>query len=434
MKNVRFLPACFSMLALVLMYQTPTFAQSSDAISTVAALTGTEAFKGIVADMQKTHQRIVDENILLQQVSAPSFKEEKKAKLFVELLHQSDNSLEVSIDKVGNVLALRKGSGAQTDVVAVATHLDTVFDESTPLEIKREGNRILAPGILDNSRGLATSLAIIRGMKAANVKTNASILFVGSVGEEGLGDLRGVKYLFREGEYKNRISALIAVDSGFPDQVVNEAAGSKRYEIHYRGPGGHSYRAFGSVNPAYALANAIVKFSKIKTPAGTTYSVGLLGGGTSVNAIPEDAWMQVDMRSSSNEDLKQLEAEFLAAVNIAATEENSARSTKYGSIVAEIRLLGDRPSGRTPPESRFVQVALAASKSLGWNPKLDSGSTDANIAMSLNIPAIEVADGVGNFNHSTREYLDVEPGQSLRSLQIPLISILDSAGLTDLRK
>lgn len=421
-----------SVLVLGWLCQATASAQSSDAIAAVAALTATKTYRAIVTDMQKTHQRIVDENIQLQQVAAPSFKEANKAKLFAKLLHDSDDSLEISIDQVGNVLALRKGANAQSNVVAVATHMDTVFDEGTPLDIRRDGTRLVAPGILDNSRGMAATLAIVRGMKAAEIRTRSSILFVGSVGEEGPGDLRGVKHLFLEGDYKNRISTMIAVDSGFPDQVVNEAAGSKRYEVHFRGPGGHSYRAFGTVNPAYALANAISKFAKVKTPAGTTYSVGFVGGGKSINAIPDDVWMKVDMRSSSNEDLKQLEAQFLSAVRDATADENSARATKDGNIETDVKLVGDRPSGRTKSSSRLVQVALAASLSQGWTPALHGGSTDANIAMSLRIPAIAIADGVGNFNHSTREYLDIEPTQSLRSLQIPLISILDAAGIVDL--
>jgi acetylornithine deacetylase/succinyl-diaminopimelate desuccinylase-like protein len=407
----------------------PAWAQSTEATSQVQNLLNTQVFKQIVNDMEQNHQRIIDENIILQQVPAPSFKESSKAKLFAKLLNDSDDSLEISIDEVGNVLALRKGNNAGSKVQAVITHMDTVFDENTPLDIKREGTRLIAPGILDNSRGMAAILAIIRGMKAANAKTKNNILFVGSVGEEGLGDLRGVKHLFLEGLYKGRITSMIAVDSGFPDQIIHEAAGSKRYEIHYRGPGGHSYRAFGTVNPSYALANAIAQMAKIKPPQGTTYSVGLIGGGTSVNVIPVDAWMQVDMRSSSNEDLKSLEDEFLKVVKEACAQENSTRSTKNGAIETDIKLIGDRPSGKTPSDNRLVQVALAASASQGWTPKLDSGSTDSNIAMSMGIPAITVAEGVGDFNHSSREYLDIEPKQSLRALQVPLISILDNAGI-----
>jgi len=409
----------------------PAMAQTSEAQADVKALTSKPAYQAMVATMKAEHERIVDENIMLQQVPAPSFKEAEKARLFAKLLRQSDDTLDISIDPAGNVLALRRGTGGGLDVVAVVTHMDTVFDEKTSLEIKREGTFIKAPGILDNSRGMSSSLAIIRAMKAAKARTRDNILFVGSVGEEGLGDLKGVKYLFLQGPYKGRIKAMIAVDSGFPEQIVYKAAGSKRYEVRYRGPGGHSYRAFGGVSPAYALAGAIDRIGKIKVPQGTTYSVGVIGGGTSVNVIPGEAWMQVDMRSASNDDLKRLESAFLDAVKRAAEDENAARSTTNGVIETNVKLLGDRPSGNTPSDHRMVQIALAASASQGWKPKLDSGSTDSNIAMSLSIPAITVAEGVGNYNHSLREYLDIEPAQSLRALQLPLISILDTAQWQD---
>lgn len=417
------------LLASTLIVQQAAMAQSAEAVSAVQTLTGKAMYKTMVTQMQQSHQRIIDENIALQQIPAPTFNEAEKAKLFAKLLHLSDDTLEISIDQAGNVLALRKGVNAGPDVLAVVTHLDTVFPQETPLEVKREGTLLKAPGILDNSRGLAASLAIIRAMKAANVKTKSNILFVGSVGEEGMGDLKGMKYLFLEGAYKGRIKSMIAIDSGTPERVVHQAAGSKRYEIRYRGPGGHSYRAFGTVNPAYALGNAIAQIGKIKVPQGTTYSVGLVGGGTSVNAIPEDAWMQVDMRSSSNDDLKRLEQEFLKAVNDATVHENAARSSKNGAIEVDIKQVGDRPSGSTASTSKLVQVAMAASAAQGWTPKLDSASTDANIAMSLGIPAIAIAGGVGNYSHSMREFLDVEATQSVRALQLSLISILDAAEL-----
>ena len=416
------------LIASFLLTQGPVMAQSADAVAAVKSLVSGKRYKQIVADMDANHQRVVDENILLQQVPAPSFSEGEKAKLFAKLLRESDSSLEVSIDEAGNVLALRRGTDSSGDVQAIIAHMDTVFGVETSLEIKREGTRLIAPGILDNCRGLASILAIVRGMKAANAITKSSILFVGSVGEEGLGDLKGVKHLFGTGAYKGRIKLAIAVDSGFPEQIVNVAAGSKRYEVKYRGPGGHSFRAFGTVSPAFALAEAASLLSKFKTPAGTTYSIGVIGGGTSVNVIPSDAWMQVDMRSSSNADLKRLEDDFVAAMKAAAATENSVRK---GRMEVDIKLIGDRPSGRTESSSRLVQVALAASVSQGWQPKEYAASTDANIPMSMGIPSITVASGVGNFNHSPREYLDIEKSQSLRALQVTLISVLDSAVLTN---
>lgn len=393
----------------------------------VQALLQTPEYQAMARYLESDHERTVAQNIQLQQVPAPAFQEKAKAALFAQLMQEA--GLATSIDEVGNVLALRKGVGHTGEVHVVAAHLDTVFDTKVDLTVKREGSRLIAPGILDDSRGLAAMLAFVRAMQAAKAQTQHDLLFVATVGEEGLGDLRGVKQLFLRSAYKDRIKSAVIVDTGSPDQVVANAAGSKRYEVHYKGPGGHSYRAFGTVSPMYALASAMAEIGRIQTPPGTTYSIGVIGGGTSVNSIPDDAWMQVDMRSASQEDLGRLEAEFLQIIARPAAAENQVRSTKTGAIRMEYKLVGDRPAGRTPAEQRIVQIALAASASQGWPAKVSSASTDANLPMSLHIPAVTVASGVGGLNHSTKEYLDIEPTQSLRALQVALISVLDAGQL-----
>lgn len=430
--TLHFRPALLqaAVLSAILAFALPAQAEkmaSEQAKATVAELLASAPYRQLAAYLDSDHDRIVAQNIALQQIPAPTFDEQKKAAAFATLMNEA--GLPTTIDAAGNVLALWKGTGHPDDIHVVGAHLDTVFDKNTDLAIKREGTRLTAPGILDDSRGLAAVLAFVRAMKSAGVRTDASILFVATVGEEGLGDLRGVKELFLRSQYKDRIRSAVMVDTGTPQQVVSTAAGSKRYEVRFKGPGGHSYRAFGTVNPMYALASAISDIGRIRTPAGTTYSVGVIGGGTSVNSIPEDAWMQVDMRSASAADLAVLEKEFLAIVDKPAALENQARSTRTGKVTVEVKLVGDRPPGGTDSGERIVQIALAASASQGWPATVASASTDANLAMSLNIPAITVASGVGSLNHSTAEFLDVEKTQSLRALQVALISILDAAGL-----
>jgi len=396
-----------------------------EVIQRVRAITESAEYKRMVGILARDHDRIIDENIRLQQIPAPSFEEGNKAKALAALFR--DAGLDTEIDEAGNVLALRRGTQSSEGVHAVVAHLDTVFSKTQDLSIKREGTRIMAPGILDDSRGLAALVAFVRAMKEANVSTRDNLLFVGSVGEEGLGDLKGVKHLFLNGKYKGRIKSMVAVDGGRPAAITAIAAGSKRYEVLFKGPGGHSFRAFGTVNPMYAMAEAIVRLSKIQTPSGTTYSVGVVGGGTSVNSIPADAWMHVDMRSTSTTDLLRLESDFRKIIDESVKQENGARSTKVGRIEVEVKLTGDRPAGSTPAESTIVQIALAASASQGWEPSVMSASTDSNLPMSLGIPAVTVASGVGDHSHSPLEYLDAEKAQSLRALQAALISVLGAA-------
>lgn len=396
----------------------------------VERVMASQGYRAAMARFENEHDRIVEENLKLQQIPAPLRQEERKAAAFADMLRAQGLS-DVSIDEEGNVLAVRKGTGGGGDMVALVSHIDTVFDLDTDLTPKRDGTRINAPGIADNSRGLAAILAMARAMDAADIRHRHDILFVGSVGEEGLGDLRGVKYLLREGQYKDRIKTFIAFDGLYPDQVMNTAAGSKRYEVRYTGPGGHSYRAFGTVNPMYPLAAAMQGLAGIEVPQGTTHSVGMIGGGTSVNSIPTEAWMLVDMRSASPEDLGALERRLLEIVEEAAETENSTRSTKSGSIKAETRLVGDRPSGSTSEDAPIVRIALASVAAHGWTPRLVSASTDANVPISMGIPTVTIASGIGDRQHSLEEFLDVERGPSVRQLGMALTTLLAAAEMVE---
>src|SRR5438876_9650162 len=211
----------------------------------------------------------------------------------------------VEMDAEGDVIGVRKGTG-NGPMIAIAAHLDTVFPEGTNVKVRREGTKLFAPGVGDDSRALAVLLAIIRALDGAKIQTTSDILFIGNVGEEGPGDLRGMKYLFQKGPYKDKIKTFISLDPfGWGNDITTAGMGSKRFKVVFKGPGGHSFGSFGLVNPAYALGNAITKLSKMQVPLTpkTTYNVGVVGGGTSVNSIPFESWMEVYLRSETKEEL-----------------------------------------------------------------------------------------------------------------------------------
>jgi acetylornithine deacetylase/succinyl-diaminopimelate desuccinylase-like protein len=377
------------------------------------------------------HERIVREIIAINEIPAPPFKEADRARAFAQMLRESGLA-NVEIDPEGNVLGLRKGTGPGP-LVAVAAHLDTVFPEGTDVRVRREGNRLLGPGVGDNSRSLAVMLAIVRALESANVQTTGDILFVGDVGEEGPGDLRGMRYLFQKGRYKDRIRMFISIDgAGNGSDIVNGALGSRRYRVTFRGPGGHSYGAFGLVNPTYALAKAMDRLSKVSVPSTprTTYNVGVIGGGTSVNSIPNEVWMDVDLRSESPQQLNKLAEEFIKQARAAADDENKARSTNQGRIEVDAKVIGERPSGITPADSPIARLAAAAVSKFGLLPTFSVGSTDANIPISLGVPALTIdSGGSGGRAHALDEWVNVEKGSSVRGINLVMTTVLALAGV-----
>ncbi|HVL69850.1 MAG TPA: M20/M25/M40 family metallo-hydrolase [Vicinamibacterales bacterium] len=400
----------------------PSGAAAQDTL--VRRIVDSPQFKTATTFIEKDQPRFVKELIELTEIPAPPFKEERRAKRYLQMLREAGLS-DVEMDQEGNVMGVRRGAGGG-GMVAVVAHLDTVFPEGTDVKVKREGNRLMAPGVGDNTRGAALMLAIIRAMNAGGFQTRDDILFVGNVGEEGEGDLRGVKFLLQKGKYKDRITQFIAIDGGEQNNITRGGVGSRRYRVTFKGPGGHSYGAFGLVNPAYAMGNAIAKFSRIQVPQQprTTYNVGVVSGGTSVNSIPFEMQMVVDMRSVSCAELKKVEDQFLAIVREAVEEENRTRSTREGRITADPQLIGDRPCGETALDAPIVQTTSAVVRAFGMTPSYGISSTDSNMAMSLGIPAVTIGRGPGGRAHSLDEWTQVDPRSDVQSVQVAMAMIL----------
>ena len=405
-------------------------AQTPSPDAAVKAVIEHPKFKAAMAALDKDHDRLVSEIIRLTEIPAPPFKEAARAKAYLAML-KAHGLANVEQDAEGNVMGVRRGTG-KGPILAIAAHLDTVFPEGTDVTVKRNGTRLAAPGVGDDTRSLAVLLALVRAMDAAGIQTQSDILFVGDVGEEGLGDLRGVKHLFNKGPYRGRIGMFVSMDGSGPGgDITTGGVGSKRYRAAFKGPGGHSYGAFGLVSPAFAMGGAMQKLGRMQVPASpkTTFNVGVVGGGTSVNSIPFESWMEVDLRSESPAELEKLNETMIGLLNEAVAEENKARSTRQGAVTLDLKLVGDRPSGQTPRNSRIVQTAAAAVRAAGLTPTFNFGSTDSNIPMSLGIPAITIdAGGDGGRAHALDEWIDVEKSASLRGMRIALAILLALAG------
>lgn len=360
--------------------------------------------KAALEAARRNEPKIIQEQIRVCEIPAPPFKEEQRGQE-LKRLFQNLGLQNVHIDKVGNVIGTRPGASPKPNLV-FAAHLDTVFPEGTNVKVTREGNVLKGPGIGDDCRGLAVMLATIGALNEAKVQTPGTITFVADVGEEGLGDLRGVKNLFYD-SLKDHIDKFISVD-GIGLGATNIGVGSLRYRVTFKGPGGHSYGAFGMANPIHAMGRAIDKIADFEVPTTpkTTFNVGRVGGGTSVNAIPFEAWMEVDMRSADDASLKALDRKFNAAVRAALDEENH-RWNDRGRLTVAPELVGIRPPGQTPKESPIVQTTLAVSRAMGMQEVLREGSTDSNVPMNLHIPAITISGGgSGAGAHSLNEVFD----------------------------
>jgi len=358
------------------------------------------------AAVERNEPRMIETQIHVCEIPAPPFHEDARGK---ELERQFTEAglKDVRIDKAGNVIGVRPGKAAHPNLV-LAAHLDTVFPEGTDVHVTREGTLLKGPGIGDDCRGLAVVLGVIHALNDARVQASGTITFVADVGEEGLGDLRGMKQLFYE-SLKGQIDEFISVD-GTGLGLTNIGVGSNRYKVTFKGPGGHSYGAFGMANPIQAMGRAIAKIDAFDVPTQpkTTFNVGRVGGGTSVNAIPFETWMEVDMRSADVAALKAVDGKFHAALKEAVEEEN-ARWHNRGPVSVSAELVGMRPAGQTSKDSPIVQTALAVSRALGIQETLHEGSTDSNVPMNLHIPAITISGGgIGSGAHSLNETFDTK--------------------------
>ena len=371
-----------------------------------AELINVPAVRAALEAARRNEPRTLDLQVRICEIPAPPFHEEKRA-LEIKRLFEELRLTNVRIDKAGNVIGVRAGKSASPNLVFSA-HLDTVFPEGTDVHVTRTGDVMKGPGIGDDCRGLALILAVIRALDQGGVETPGTITFVADVGEEGLGDLRGMKSLFFD-SLKGQIDKFISVD-GTGLGITHIGVGSNRYKVVFKGPGGHSYGAFGMANPIQAMGRAIAKIDAIQVPSlpKTTFNVGRVGGGTSVNAIPFEAWMEVDLRSADAASLKELDQKFQAAIKEAVAEEN-ARWHNRGPVSASAELVGMRPPGATPKEGPILQTALAVSRAMHMDEVLREGSTDSNVPMNLGIPAITISGGgAGAGAHSLNETFDAK--------------------------
>jgi tripeptide aminopeptidase len=371
-----------------------------------AHLMQTSEVKAAIDAAKRNESHFIDEQIRICEIPAPPFKEDVRGQELSKLFKQLELE-NVHIDQAGNVIGTRPGAAAHPNLVFSA-HLDTVFPEGTDVKVKREGTLLKGPGIGDDCRGLVVMLGVIRALKEGNVRTPGTITFVADTGEEGLGDLRGTKNLFND-SLKGQIDKFISVD-GTGLSVTNIGVGSYRYRVTFKGPGGHSFGAFGMANPIQAMGRAIAKIDAFEVPTNpkTTFNVGRVGGGTSVNAIPFEGWMEVDMRSSDKNSLEAVNTKFKAAVKEAVEEENR-RWNNRGPVTGSAELVGLRPAGSTPEGSAIIQTTVAVTKIFGFDGKLREGSTDSNVPMNMDIPAVTIGGGgIGTGAHSLNEAFDTK--------------------------
>lgn len=401
---------------------------AADDLSTIQDLLVHPQMREALDTIVKSEHQNEEDLVRLTEIAAPTFMEAARAKAFANML-LSSGATDVDIDAVGNVIAKIEGHiGART--IAVVAHLDTVFPADTPIKVKREGRRFSAPGVGDNTRGLVMVNAIMKAIHAAKIKFDANVLLIGTVAEEGLGDLRGVKHLFREGA--PHIDSFIGIDGSSPERIVTSAVGSIRYRVTFSGPGGHSWRLFGRGNPLHALGRAIALLDEMApsvTGAGdkSSYNVGRVGGGTSINSIPYEAWMEVDLRSGDKGKLEQLNEVFLDAVTRSLETENAGR--EHGAALSvDISKVGERPAGKGDTNSSLVQNALAIHDLFGYSAVLSEGSTDANIPIFKGIPSVTISrGGKGGEAHTLSEWWENDRGYE--AIQIALLLLTAEAGL-----
>ena len=403
----------------------PTPTNISPAIDKAyTALMAAPSVQKLLDTVKADHDRTVADLKMLTEIEAPPFGEQKKAEAFLARLKEVGMS-DAAIDAEGNVVGRRKGTG-HGPTLLIAAHLDTVFPAGTDVKVKERDGKLYAPGISDDTRGLSVLLEWVKALNDNHIQTVGDLLVVGNTGEEGLGNLRGMKRIFAD---HRDIDGMVGLEPASDGVVLVLGVASHRYDVEFKGPGGHSYNAFGQIPSAiHGLGRAIAKIAEIQTPKSpkTTFTVGTIGGGTSVNTISPDARMSIDIRSEAMEPLLAAEKQVMAAIDAAVAEENK----RWGvtTLTAKVTLIGDRPGGRTPADSVIVQAATRSNTAFGHKTFLTGASTDANVPMGFGIPAIIVGGGgrTGGF-HALTEWIDVT--DAWKGAQNSLVTVLGLVGV-----
>jgi len=364
--------------------------------------------------------------VSLTEIPAPSFQEGRRAEEVKRLL--AGEGLQLQTDKLGNVIAELPGETGKETVI-LAAHLDTVFPAGTEINVRREGDRLVGPGISDNGTGLAGLIAVARAMHAAHLKPQRTILFAANVGEEGEGNLRGMRALIDS--YRTGLRAVIVLDGSGIDHVTTKALASRRLEVVITGPGGHSWSDFGMPNPINALVRGSVRFINTKVPnmPRTTFNLGQIEGGTSVNSIPYEAKLKVDLRSESEDEILRMESALRDCMAAGVRDEmDNARDRSRGKLEWKVNLIGSRPGGELPNDSALLAALRSADDFVGNKSRIERSSTDANIPLSLGIEAIAIgAGGNGGGAHSLQEWY--EPTGRDTGLKRVLLTLLEVAGV-----
>lgn len=400
----------------------------------IAALASQPFLRSAVSWFVSEEAQLTEWQLASSRIPAPPFGEEARSEWvldkFLELGLQ-----DVHADEVGNVFGHHPGESDK--VVAVSAHIDTVFPAGTPLNVRQQGSRLFGPGVSDNGAGLTALLAIAAVLGEARIKHSATILFIANVGEEGEGDLRGMRHIFSNRRWLDSVAYNVVLDGAGNDTIVAEALGSRRFEVIVRGPGGHSWSDFGAPNPIVALAHTIDSFAKVPIAPNpkTTFNIGVIRGGTSVNSIPESASMRVDIRSTSTTEIERLEQALRTALQISvetetqAAEERSSSQKRQQGLSYEVVTIGNRPGGELSSRARILQVIRAVDAHLGNIAQVQRASTDANIPLALNREAIAIGGGgTGGGAHTLQEWFDCG-GRELGLKRI-LLTVLALAGST----
>jgi tripeptide aminopeptidase len=395
--------------------------------------------RSAIAWFLSQEERLSEWQLQLARIPAPPFGEKERSDWLLDRFLELGLE-DVHADEVGNVFGTHAGGchpNTDAKCIALSAHIDTVFPAGTPLNVQQQGTRLYGPGISDNGAGVTALLAIAGALRDRRVEHSDPILFIGNVGEEGEGDLRGMRHIFSQARWRDSIASNLILDGAGSDTIVAEALGSRRFEVIVRGPGGHSWSDFGAPNPIVVLAHAIETFTRtsVTTAPKTTFNIGVIRGGTSVNSIPESASMRVDIRSTSTAEIERLEGALRVALDNAVREETEISEARAPSqkrafgLSSELVMIGDRPGGELSPDSRLLRVLRGVDAHLGNVAQVQRASTDANIPLSLGREAVAIGGGgSGGGAHTLHEWFDIT-GRDLGLKRI-LLTLLTLAGVS----